>query len=75
MGTSTSTAERRPDRDEGAILVLTLLLTVVLAVIVLALATYAATTLRSSDVTNGRTESNAAASAGLDWTIEQLAEK
>ncbi len=72
MATSTSMGDRR---DEGMVLVLTLLLTIVLAVIVLALATYAATALRTSGVTDGRNESNANASAGLDWTIERLAEK
>lgn len=75
METSTSTAEPADGRDRGMVLVLTLLLTIVLAVIVLALATYAATALRTSGVTDGRNESNANASAGLDWTIERLAEK
>ncbi|TDT15459.1 hypothetical protein BDK89_1030 [Ilumatobacter fluminis] len=75
METSTSTAEPTAGRDGGMVLVLTLLLTIVLAVIVLALATYAATALRTSRVTDGRNESNVNASAGLDWTIERLAEK
>lgn len=75
METSTSTTDVPTGRDRGMVLVLTLMLTIVLAVIVLALATYAATALRTSRVTDGRNESNANASAGLDWTIERLAEK
>ena len=67
---------RRTDRsDDGSVLILTLLLTVVLATMVLALATYAASGLTTSGVTTERTESNAAASSGLSYVIEELAKK
>lgn len=66
---------RHRDGDEGTILILTLLLTVVLAAIVLALATYAATGLSTSRVTTERTVSNAAATDGLTWAIEEFAKK
>lgn len=62
-------------RDDGTILVLTLLLTVVLAAIVMMLATYATTGLTTSRITTDRTESNAAATAGLTWAIEEFAKK
>lgn len=77
MDTTTST-RNNPDRrheDEGTVLILTLLLTVVLAAIVLALATYAATGLATSRVTTQRTESNAVATDGLTWAIEEFAKK
>lgn len=61
--------------DDGSVLILTLLLTVVLAAVVLALGTYAATGLTTSRVTTERTESNAAASSGLSYVIEELAKK
>lgn len=62
-------------RDEGVVLVLTLLLTVVLATVVLALATYAMSGVSTSRVTTERTESNAAATSALTWTIEEFAKK
>lgn len=71
----TSTSSNAHRRDEGTVLVLTLLLTIVLAAIVLALATYATTALATSKVTTGRVESNAAASAGVHWYLEELAKK
>lgn len=68
-------ADGEPQRDEGAILVLTLLLTVVLSVVVLALATYSTVGLATSRVTTDRSRGNAAASAALTWVIEELAAK
>lgn len=62
----------REQTDRGTVLILTLILTVVLALIVLALATYATTGLATSEVTDGRNESNAVVSAGLTWYLEEL---
>ena len=42
---------------------------------VLALATFATTGLKTSRVTTDLTEANAAASAGANWAIEELAKK
>ncbi len=72
---STPRIPARHQEDGGSILILTLLLTVVLAVIVLALATYAAAGLATSRVTTQRTESNAVATDGLTWAIEEFAKK
>jgi hypothetical protein len=63
------------DTDRGSILILTLLLTIVLAAIVLALATYATTGLATSKVTTERTASNALATDGMTWMIEDFAKK
>lgn len=62
-------------RDTGSVLILTLILVVVLALLVVAIARYATTGLTTSEVTTGRTESNAAASAGLTWSIDEFAAK
>lgn len=53
-------------------LVLTLVLCTVLAVVAVALAGYAAAALRSSAVTDGRTNTREAAEAGLRVGVEQL---
>lgn len=67
---------RRSDgRDDGGVLVITLILTVVLAVVVVALASYVTAALRTSDVASERTESRADASAVLNWAIEEFAKK
>ena len=61
--------------DRGSVLIMTLILTVVFAGIAVTLAMYATTGLRTSKVTTGRTEGNAAATAGLYWVIEELTHK
>lgn len=71
----TTLSQPQPERDRGAVLILTLLLTIVLAAVVLALATYATAGLAASKVTTGRNESNAAASSGIQWYLEELAKK
>ena len=77
MHTATPTRHHaaQPHDDEGTVLILTLLLTVVLAAIVLSLATYAAAGLATSRVTTHRTESNAVATDGLTWAIEEFSKK
>lgn len=62
-------------RDQGSILVLTLLLTVVLATIALALATYATAGARASRVTTELTQDNVAATGAITWAIEEFAAK
>lgn len=69
---SAPTADRG---DDGVVLILALILTVILAVLVIAIASYATTGLATSEVTTGRTESNASASAGMTWAIEEFAAK
>ena len=54
---------RSSRHDRGSVLVLTLVLTVIMAIVVVAIARYAATGLRSSEVTTERTASNTIASA------------
>jgi hypothetical protein len=71
---SASAPATNPD-DRGTILIITLILTVVLSVVVLAIATFAATGLRTSNVTTERTESNAVTASGLTWYIEELTAK
>lgn len=66
---------RDPDRDRGAILVLTLILAVLLAFVVLAIAQFATTGLATSETTTERTESNASASAAMTWVAEEFAAK
>ena len=46
-----------------------------MAVIVLALAEYVTVGLKTSDVTNERSETNADASSAMSWAIEQFAKK
>jgi Tfp pilus assembly protein PilX len=60
-------------RDQGAILVLALVLSVVMSIIVLALAQYSSTGLRTSRVSTERTERTAASTAAVYFTIEQIA--
>ena len=62
-------------RDDGSVLVLTLIFTVVLAFIVLALAEYAGTGLRTSRVATMRTETTADASSAVSWAVERFAKK
>jgi Tfp pilus assembly protein PilX len=62
----------QPERDAGAILVMTLVLTVILGVVACALAAYAATGLRTSHVTDARTERVGLADAGLRIGVELL---
>lgn len=67
------TAMNAPDpRDRGAVLVLALVLTVVLSLVVVGLATYVSTGLRTSEVSTERTETTAAATAGLYFVVERL---
>jgi Tfp pilus assembly protein PilX len=63
---------RNDQRDRGAVLVLALVLTVVLSIIVLGLATYVSTGLRTSKVSTDRTETTAAATAGIYFVVERL---
>lgn len=65
----------RRDRDDGGVLILTLILVFVMATIVAALATYVATGLRTSEVASTRAESNADAASVVNWAIEQFAKK
>ncbi len=67
------TVSRR--RDDGTILVLTLILTVVLAVIVLAVADYVTVGLRTSEPATERTDSNHDAASTMNWAIEQFSKK
>lgn len=60
------------ERDRGAVLVMTLVLTVILGVVACALVTYAATGLRTSKVTDARTERVGLADAGLRIGVELL---
>ena len=60
-------------RDQGVILVLTLILTVVLALVAMALASYAATGLRTSRVTDERIANEAAAAAAIEFVADTLA--
>ena len=60
------------DRDQGAILVMVLVMTVILGVVACALGTYATTGLRTSAVTDRRTERVSAADAGLRVGVELL---
>lgn len=60
-------------RDQGLILVLTLILTVVLALVAMALASYAATGLRTSRVTDERIANEASAAAAIEFVADTLA--
>lgn len=66
--------ERRT-RDDGGVLVLTLILVTVMAVIVIALAQYVTVGLKTSGVASERTETNADAANAMNWAIEQFAKK
>lgn len=66
--------ERRT-RDDGGVLVLTLILVTVMAVIVIALAQYVTVALATSDVASERTETNADAASAMNWAIEEFAKK
>lgn len=68
--TRTSPTDRR---DEGLVLVMTLALTVVAAMIALALASYAATGLRTSSVTDERIAHRASATAAVEFVADVLA--
>jgi len=59
-------------RDQGTVLILTLILTVVLAVVVIALASYVAVGLRTSDTTDLRSETNADGAAAVTWAMEEF---
>jgi hypothetical protein len=65
------TAEQ-DQRDEGAVLLLTLVLTVILGAVACAVAAYAAVGLRTSGVTDRRLERVAATDAGLRAAGEML---
>jgi hypothetical protein len=60
------------EQDRGAILILTLILTVVMAVIGIALARYASVGLRTSGITDLRSETNADGAAVVTWAMEEL---
>src|SRR5215210_7201201 len=60
----------RSERDVGAILVLALVLTVIMSIIVIGLATYTGTGLRTSKVSTERTNTTAAAAAGMYFAVE-----
>jgi hypothetical protein len=62
-------------RDEGAVLVIALVLTVVMAVVVLGLAKFVTVGLRTSGVASERTETNIDASNAMNWVIEEFAKK
>ncbi|MCB0966015.1 MAG: hypothetical protein KDB37_04210 [Ilumatobacter sp.] len=70
--TTNSTGDRRR-RDEGAVLVLTLILTVVLALVAMALASYTATGLRTSRVTDERIGNETSAAAAIEFIADTLA--
>jgi hypothetical protein len=57
-------------RDTGAVLVLTLILTVVLGAVVIALAGFATVGLRTSHITDSRSETNADGAAAITWAME-----
>lgn len=61
------------ERDRGLILVLTLILTVVLALVAMALASYAATGLRTSRVTDERIANEVSAAAAVEFVADTLA--
>jgi Tfp pilus assembly protein PilX len=63
------------ERDDGSVLIITLILTIVFASIAMALASYAVAGVRTSKVTTERTAAGAAATAGLYWMIEELTHK
>lgn len=65
----------RRTRDDGSVLVLTLILITVMAVVVIALAQYVTVGLKTSDVASERTETNADAANAMNWAIEQFAKK
>jgi len=69
------TEPRAVSRDRGSVLVITLVLVVVMASIALALARYAATGLRTSDVTDDRTAGTAVTTAGIYWVLDEFARK
>jgi Tfp pilus assembly protein PilX len=71
--TPTTAAGRR--RDDGSVLILTLVLSVVLSLVVIGLATFAATGLATSDVTTERNAVVASATAAVQYEIEELAHK
>src|SRR4051812_5789059 len=64
--------DRRPGRDEGAILPIVLVISTVCAMIVIALATYVTTDLRYANVVEERADRLAAADGGLRYGVEQL---
>jgi Tfp pilus assembly protein PilX len=63
----------RPRRDEGIVLVLTLVLTVVAGMIALALSSYAATALGTSSVTDHRIAQRSAAAGAIEFVADALA--
>lgn len=63
---------RTRTRDEGAILVLTLILSVVLAVVVVAIASFVTVGLRASEATDHRNETNADGAAAVTWAMESF---
>lgn len=69
----TPTRTDRTLRDDGIVLVLTLVLTVVAGTIALALASFAATGLRTSAVTDERIAHRAAAAAAVEYVADALA--
>ncbi len=56
--------------DHGAVLILTLVLVVILGVVVVALANFVTVGLRTSEVTDARTETNADGAAAVTWAME-----
>jgi Tfp pilus assembly protein PilX len=73
--TSDTGTMKSTDRDRGSILVLAMVLTLVLAFVTIAIARYATVGLATSQTTSHRTRSNAAASAALQWAIDEFAAK
>lgn len=59
-------------RDDGTILILSLILTVVLAVIVIAIAGFVTVGLKTSRVTDHRNETNADGAAVITWAMEEF---
>lgn len=67
--------ERRKEHDRGSVLIITLVLVVILSVVVLAIASYSTTAVKTSPVASRRTDTNADASAALQWAIERFSSK
>lgn len=65
----------RHRRDDGGILILTLILVVIMSVIVVGLLQFVTVGLTTSDVASERTETNADSSNVMHWAIEQFAKK
>lgn len=61
-----------PERDRGAVLILTLVVVFVLGLTVTAIATYATTSLRAGPVAQSRMEQEAAAEAALVAALDQI---